>query len=134
MIINGETVATTGQDGTFTIPSLAAGKYTATLSYQYGYDRNITIEVKDGNVNLGSYGMVVCNFKKDAAINGTDYNTYKKSTGKSKGSASYNEACDFNHDGAVNDTDYNIYKAFTDRKSTRLNSSHNRESRMPSSA
>ena len=113
VIINGETVATTGQDGTFTIPSLAAGKYTATLSYQYGFDRNITIEVKDGNVNLGSYGMVVCNFKKDAAINGTDYNTYKKSTGKSKGSASYNEACDFNHDGAVNDTDYNIYKAFT---------------------
>lgn len=113
VIINGETVATTGQDGTFTIPSLAAGKYTATLSYQYGYDRNITIEVKDGNVNLGSYGMVVCNFKKDAAINGTDYNTYKKSTGKSKGSASYNEACDFNHDGAVNGTDYNIYKAFT---------------------
>lgn len=115
VIINGETVATTGQDGTFTIPSLAAGKYTATLSYQYGYDRNITIEVKDGNVNLGSYGMVVCNFKKDAAINGTDYNTYKKSTGKSKGSASYNEACDFNHDGAVNGTDYNIYKAFTDK-------------------
>ena len=113
VIINGETVATTGQDGTFTIPSLAAGKYTATLSYQYGFDRNITIEVKDGNVNLGSYGMVVCNFKKDAAINGTDYNTYKKSTGKSKGSASYNEACDFNHDGAVNGTDYNIYKAFT---------------------
>ena len=113
VIVNGETVATTGQDGTFTIPSLAAGKYTATLSYQYGYDRNITIEVKDGNVNLGSYGMVVCNFKKDAAINGTDYNTYKKSTGKSKGSASYNEACDFNHDGAVNGTDYNIYKAFT---------------------
>ena len=113
VIINGETVATTGQDGTFTIPSLAAGKYTATLSYQYGFDRNITIEVKDGNVDLGSYGMVVCNFKKDAAINGTDYNTYKKSTGKSKGSASYNEACDFNHDGAVNGTDYNIYKAFT---------------------
>ncbi len=67
VIVNGETVATTGQDGTFTIPSLAAGNYTATLSYHYGYDRNITIEVKDGNVNLGSYGMVVCNFKKDAA-------------------------------------------------------------------
>ncbi len=112
VIINGETVATTGEDGTFTIPTLAAGTYTATLSYAYGYDRDITITVTDADVELGSLGMVACNFQKDAAINGADYNVYKKTIGKSKGTAAYNEACDFNHDGAVNGTDYNLYKTF----------------------
>ena len=118
VIINGETVATTGQDGTFTIPSLAAGKYTATLSYQYGFDRNITIEVKDGNVDLGSVGMVACNFNKDAKIDGTDANVYKKSSGKRSTATGYNAACDFNHDGSVDGTDANIYKAFSGRTLT----------------
>ena len=118
VVINGETVATTGQDGTFTIPSLAAGKYTATLSYQYGFDRNITIEVKDGNVDLGSYGMVACNFNKDAKIDGTDANVYKKSSGKRSTATGYNAACDFNHDGSVDGTDANIYKAFSGRTLT----------------
>lgn len=118
VIINGETVATTGQDGTFTIPSLAAGKYTATLSYQYGFDRNITIEVKDGNVNLGSVGMVACNFNKDAKIDGTDADVYKKSSGKRSTATGYNAACDFNHDGSVDGTDANIYKAFSGRTLT----------------
>ena len=113
VIINGETVATTGQDGTFTIPSLAAGKYTATLSYQYGYDRNITIEVKDGNVDLGSFGMVACNFKKDASIDASDFSAYKRATGKKSTDSAYNAACDFNHDGSIDATDYSIYKAFS---------------------
>ena len=38
----------------------------------------------------------------------------------------------FNEDGSVNIVDNKALKP--DRKSTRLNSSHNRESRMPSSA
>ena len=113
VLINGEVVATTGADGVFTIPSLAAGTYTATLSYAYGYDRDIKITVADTDVDLGTYGMVVCNFKKDSAINGTDFNVYKRCTGKSKSDSTYNSACDFNHDGAVNGTDYNIYKAFS---------------------
>ena len=113
VLINGEVVATTGADGVFTIPSLAAGTYTATLSYAYGYDRDIKITVADTDVDLGTYGMVVCNFKKDSAINGTDFNVYKRCTGKSKSDSTYNGACDFNHDGAVNGTDYNIYKAFS---------------------
>ena len=106
-------MATTGQDGTFTIPSLAAGKYTATLSYQYGYDRNITIEVKDGNVDLGSFGMVACNFKKDASIDASDFSAYKRATGKKSTDSAYNAACDFNHDGSIDATDYSIYKAFS---------------------
>lgn len=113
VVINGETVATTGQDGTFTIPSLAAGKYTATLSYQYGFDRNITIEVKDGNVDLGSFGMVACNFKKDASIDASDFSAYKRATGKKSTDSAYNAACDFNHDGSIDATDYSIYKAFS---------------------
>lgn len=113
VVINGETVATTGQDGTFTIPSLAAGKYTATLSYQYGFDRNITIEVKDGNVDLGSFGMVACNFKKDASIDASDFSAYQRATGKKSTDSAYNAACDFNHDGSIDATDYSIYKAFS---------------------
>lgn len=113
VIINGETVATTGEDGTFTIPALANGTYTATLSYAYGYDRNITITVKDGNVNLGNLGMLVCNYSKDGYINAADYATYLASSGASQGEDSYNAACDYNHDGYVNASDYAIYLAFS---------------------
>ena len=113
VIINGETVATTGEDGTFTIPALANGSYTATLSYAYGYDRNITVEVKDGNVDLGNLGMLVCNYDKDDFINAADYATYFASSGASQGEDSYNAACDYNHDGFVNSTDYAIYFAFS---------------------
>ena len=113
VIINGETVATTGQDGTFTIPALANGTYTATLSYAYGYDRNITITVKDGNVDLGNLGMLVCNYSKDDYINAADYATYLASSGASQGEDSYNAACDYNHDGYVNASDYAIYLAFS---------------------
>ena len=113
VIINGETVATTGQDGTFTIPALANGSYTATLSYAYGYDRNIAITVKDGNVDLGNLGMLVCNYDKDDFINAADYATYFASSGASQGEDSYNAACDYNHDGFVNSTDYAIYFAFS---------------------
>ena len=114
VIINGETVATTGEDGTFTIPALANGSYTATLSYAYGYDRNITITVKDGNVDLGNLGMLVCNYSKDDYINAADYATYLASSGASQGEDSYNAACDYNHDGYVNASDYAIYLAFSD--------------------
>ena len=113
VIINGETVATTGEDGTFTIPALANGSYTATLSYAYGYDRNITITVKDGNVDLGNLGMLVCNYSKDDYINAADYATYLASSGASQGEDSYNAACDYNHDGYVNASDYAIYLAFS---------------------
>lgn len=113
VIINGETVATTGEDGTFTIPALANGSYTATLSYAYGYDRNITITVKDGNVDLGNLGMLVCNYSKDDYINAADYATYLASFGASQGEDSYNAACDYNHDGYVNASDYAIYLAFS---------------------
>ena len=113
VIINGETVATTGEDGTFTIPALANGSYTATLSYAYGYDRNVTITVKDGNVDLGNLGMLVCNYSKDDYINAADYATYLASSGASQGEDSYNAACDYNHDGYVNASDYAIYLAFS---------------------
>ena len=113
VIINGETVATTGQDGTFTIPALANGSYTATLSYAYGYDRNVTITVKDGNVDLGNLGMLVCNYSKDDYVNAADYATYLASYGASQGDDTYNAACDYNHDGYVNASDYAIYLAFS---------------------
>lgn len=87
--------------------------YTATLSYAYGYDRDIKIMVADGDVDLGTYGMVVCNFKKDATIDASDYSAYKRATGKSSSDDAYNAACDFNHDGNIDATDYSIYKAFT---------------------
>ncbi len=113
VIINGETVATTGQDGAFTIPALANGSYTATLSYAYGYDRNVTITVKDGNVDLGNLGMLVCNYSKDDYVNAADYATYLASSGASQGDDTYNAACDYNHDGYVNASDYAIYLAFS---------------------
>ena len=112
VVINGETVATTGQDGTFTIPALANGTYTATLNYKYGYDRNVTITVKDGNVDLGNLGMLVCNFNKDGYVNASDYATYLAASNTKLGAAKYNASCDFNHDGYINATDYAVYYAF----------------------
>lgn len=116
VVINGETVATTGQDGTFTIPALANGTYTATLNYKYGYDRNITITVKDGNVDLGNLGMVVCNFNKDGYVNASDYAIYFAASNTKLGAAKYNASCDFNHDGYINATDYAVYYAFSNAR------------------
>lgn len=117
VVINGETVATTGQDGTFTIPALANGTYTATLNYKYGYDRNITITVKDGNVDLGNLGMLVCNFNKDGYVNASDYATYLAASNTKLGAAKYNASCDFNHDGYINATDYDaVYYAFSNAR------------------
>lgn len=117
VVINGETVATTGQDGTFTIPALANGTYTATLNYKYGYDRNVTITVKDGNVDLGNLGMLVCNFNKDGYVNASDYATYLAASNTKLGAAKYNASCDFNHDGYINATDYDaVYYAFSNAR------------------
>ena len=69
-------------------------------------------------MNLGSVGMVACNFNKDAKIDDTDANVYKKSSGKRSTATGYNAACDFNHDGSVDVTDANIYKAFSGRTLT----------------
>lgn len=112
VIINGETVATTDDNGVFTINNLATGKYTATLSYAYGYDRDITIEVKDGDVELGKYGMVVCNFTKDATVNAADFGVMKTANGTINTNEYYNKYCDFNHDGTVNASDASICKQF----------------------
>lgn len=113
VVINGETVATTGEDGVFTISNLEPGKYTATLKYVYGYDHEITFEVKDSDVDLGKYGMIVCNFTNDQYINYLDFNTYLLASGSKTGNANYNPYCDFNHDGLVNFTDYNLYANFS---------------------
>lgn len=113
VVIADEVVATTGTDGCFTIPSLPAGEYTATLRYAYGYDRTVTFTVADSDLNLGDLGMIVCNFDKDTYINSADYAVYYASSGSQSGGSDYNEICDFNHDGYVNATDFAVYNAFS---------------------
>lgn len=115
VIINGEVVATTDDNGVFTIPNLEPGKYTATLKYAYGYDHVITFEVKDSDVNIGKFGMVACNFINDNYINSSDFNVYALASGSKSDSSNYNKYCDFNHDGYVNSTDYNMYTVFSGR-------------------
>ena len=113
VVIADEVVATTDTDGCFTIPSLPAGEYIATLRYAYGYDRTVTFTVADSDLNLGDLGMIVCNFDKDTYINSADYAVYYASSGSQSGEADYNEFCDFNHDGYVNASDYALYSAFS---------------------
>lgn len=120
VVIADEVVATTGTDGCFTIPSLPAGEYTATLRYAYGYDRTVTFTVADSDLGLGDLGMVVCNFSKDDYINAADYAIYYSSANAKQGAANYNENCDFNHDGYVNATDYAIYYAFSNCNLSKL--------------
>lgn len=113
VVIADEVVATTNNDGCFTIPSLPAGEYTATLRYAYGYDRTVTFTVADGDLDLGNLGMIVCNFDKDTYINSADYAVYYASSGSQSDEADYNKFCDFNHDGYVNASDYALYSAFS---------------------
>lgn len=115
ILINGEIVATTNDQGVFTIDNLAPGDYNATLSYEYGYDHDIQFTVKDSAVDLGSLGMCVCNFKKDNMINSSDYGVYKLSSNRTNANPAYNQYCDFNHDGVVNSVDYAVYKVFNNR-------------------
>jgi len=113
ILIDGEIVATTGENGEFTITNLESGSYTATLSYVYGFDREIKFNVNNASVDLGNIGMVVCNFTKDATINASDFGTMKVAIGSVTGDTAYNRFCDFNHDGTVNSIDVSICKQFT---------------------
>lgn len=112
VIIDGEVVATTDDNGNFVIENLASGEHTLTFSYIYGYDRDIVVNV-DEDIDLGQLGMVVCNLNKDLYINSSDFNVYTDASGSSLGSEKYNKYCDFNHDGYINSTDYNMYTTFS---------------------
>lgn len=118
VIINGEVVATTNDNGEFVIKNLPSGEYIITLSYIYGYDRDIPVSVENSDINIGKVAMLVCNFNKDTLMNYQDYSIYKNSSGRGSGSEQYNKYCDFNHDGLVNFTDYSLYKNFTGRTLT----------------
>lgn len=118
VIINGEVVATTNDNGEFVIENLPSGEYIITMSYIYGYDRDIPVSVENSDINIGKVAMLVCNFNKDTLMNYQDYSIYKNSSGRGSGSEQYNKYCDFNHDGLVNFTDYSLYKNFTGRTLT----------------
>lgn len=113
VIIDGEVVATTDDNGNFVIENLPSGDYDVTLSYIYGYDRIIHLTVENSNVNLGNVGMVVCNFSNDQFINYMDFDVYLVASGSKEGNTTYNKYCDFNHDGLVNFVDYTLYANFS---------------------
>lgn len=113
VIIDGEVVATTDDNGNFVIENLPSGDHDVTLSYIYGYDRIIHLTVENSNVNLGNVGMVVCNFSNDQFINYMDFDVYLVASGSKEGNTTYNKYCDFNHDGLVNFVDYTLYANFS---------------------
>lgn len=113
VIIDGEVVATTDDNGNFVIENLPSGDYDVTLSYIYGYDRIIHLTVENSNVNLGNVGMVVCNFSNDQFVNYMDFDVYLVASGSKEGNTTYNKYCDFNHDGLVNFVDYTLYANFS---------------------
>ena len=94
MLINGEVVATTGRRWRIYYSVFGSRYVYRYAELRYGYDRDIEITVADGDVDLGTYGMVVCNFKKDATVDASDYSAYKRATGKSSSDDAYNAACD----------------------------------------
>lgn len=113
VIIDGEVVATTDDNGNFVIENLPSGDHEVTLSYIYGYDHIIHLTVENSNVNLGNVGMVVCNFSNDQFINYMDFDVYLVASGSKEGNTTYNKYCDFNHDGLVNFVDYTLYANFS---------------------
>ncbi len=113
--IGDEVFAKTLSDGTFTIPSLKNGTYTAVLHYANGYDRVIEIVVNGADIiHSVPITMVPCDYDNNGDIDISDSLVYYSALGSLN---LYNG--DINGDGNVDVSDTLIYFSFLGVKSVK---------------
>ena len=105
--LDGVTLTKTDNDGNFTA-ELQRGTYSLTLHYAFGFDRIITVNVENTNVNCGSIAIIGCDFNRDNVIDDEDAKLFRILISAREGDDSYISYVDLNHDGIINATDLAI--------------------------
>lgn len=105
---DGSVIATaiTDSNGDYTLSGLPEGEYKMLISGETTIDREVTLVVTESK-DVGSVGIVICDYNKDKLINDTDYSAFIEAY-----TGNYNYYCDYNGDKMVNDTDYMTFVTF----------------------
>ena len=116
--------ATTDNEGKFVLENVPNGNYTATITYQYGFERPFKIIVDGADVEAGPetmIGIVGCNW--DAAnnnITSSDLSVYALSLRSTVGSDNYVLGIDIDRNGSITSSDLAICARFMRYSSTEI--------------
>lgn len=104
--------AVTDENGYYTLPGLAEGTYTLSISGSTTIDRTATLTVSadkatNGIINIVAVPIVICDYNKDGTVNSTDVGAFVDHY--SEGTYVY---ADFNVDKTVNSTDIGPFLTF----------------------
>ena len=106
--------ATTDENGRFVFTGVPSGTYTATVTYDYGFERTFTIVVDGADVASDTMvGIVGCNWDGNETINPLDVTEYLKVAGASSTDAKYIVGIDVDRSNAINPLDVTNYLAFS---------------------
>lgn len=106
VMVNGEVVATSAADGSFTA-TVTAGTTELTFAGPTTIDRTVSIG-GNADVNNATVPIVVCDYSGDGSIDTTDKLVFANAfTGSEE-----NVYCDLNGDGQVDATDKLVFSAF----------------------
>ena len=117
--------AETDNEGKFVLENVPNGTYTATITYQYGFDRDFKIIVNGADIESGPetmIGIVGCNW--DAAnnnITSSDLSVYALSLRSTVGSDNYVLGIDIDRNGSITSSDLAICARFMRYSSSEIN-------------
>ncbi len=122
--VNFEPLATTAADGTFTalVPRGTKKLILTNHSFENGehaasstgttIDREVSISGKADVAYEGVIPIIVCDYNKDGAITGADYQKFSQLLGVARDDANYNANYNINCDSSISGSDYQIWSKY----------------------
>ena len=101
--------ATTDSNGEYTLSGVPAGEYTMLISGETTVDRKVTLVVSESK-DVGSVGIVICDYNKDNVFDISDYMTFMDAY-----SNVYALYCDLNGDNVIDISDYMTFASFINK-------------------
>lgn len=110
---SGEISATTDENGKFVLENVPEGTYTATITYQYGFDRTFELIVDGSDIESNiMIGIIGCNWNGDAYINSMDLSVASEKLNSTDSSPNFDEGYDIDRSGAINALDLSLAASF----------------------
>lgn len=111
---NGEISSTTDENGKFVLQNVPEGTYTATITYQYGFDRTFELIVDGSDIESDiMIGIIGCNWNQNSDINAADISICNEVSGVTSVSEMYKLGFDINRSGDINAADLSICSSFS---------------------
>lgn len=110
---DGEISAVTDNEGKFVLENVPNGEYTATITYEYGFDRTFKIIVNSADITSDTMvGIVGCNWDGNGNISASDFSIYSQCFGFNSDSDGYIVGVDVDRNGNISASDFTIYSEF----------------------